>query len=265
MKWILSLLVTSITSVVCFGQDLSPTVQTARDQFDQFNFEVQLNKERYILGEPVIVRFALRNSTRGPRSTYAPEFLKESKMVVRARSSTKIHQNLTAPVGKPVRMLDRLDAGGMIVAEDLIAPAFVMAFFPEPGKYRIQVVLSNTAGDKDLKSNVIEVEFDTPVGIDGDAFEYMQRHKDFFGLSSWTDNGNNGFSLLQKFAIDFEPSVYGDLAISSLASIYATRGEFESARHQLEKLQSSRSSFFSKHANDRLADLDKKMKKDDTP
>jgi hypothetical protein len=253
MNWIFFTFIIVTASLCSLGQVAAPFTPGI-DNFKDFAFEVELDKTNYVIGEPVSIRFTLRNRTDETRKTYEPSFLQESKLKVRLNGRSDVYFPL-AVGGKPIRSLSSVRSGDALTGDDILASPLTAAYFPEPGKYQIKFVLRDASGNKEIESNMVQISFENPAGIDKAAFEFMQAHKQYFGQSSWTDDQQEGFSLLQRFVIDYGQSVYGELAIVSLGSIYLSRGELESAKQQFEKLDDSKSSVVVRHAKRSLAEI----------
>jgi hypothetical protein len=84
----------------------------------------------------------------------------------------------------------------------------------------------------------------------------MKKHEDFFGMSSWAHDGEKSEPLLKTFVDKYGQSVYGELAISSLGSIYlAGRGDLEKASIQFEKIRASKHKVIADEAKRSLAEI----------
>ncbi len=147
---------------------------------------------------------------------------------------------------------------GVSTSDEVLNSPFVGVFFPEPGNYQLQFVLHSAGGDKTVKSDIIEVTIEEPEGINKEASDFMRKHREFFGLSSWTPNSNESQTLLETFVRKYGQSVYGEIAISTLGTFYLERGDFDKAKAEFEKIKSSGNTIIAKHANNFLTNIAKR-------
>ncbi len=232
--------------------------ETSKDDFEKMTFEVEVNKDSYVMSEPIFVRFKFSNKTGLPQTTYSPSFLQESKLKVNFNGRTSVFDHLSSINGPGIRFAGTIPAGGFSTGDEMLSSPLVGTFFPEPGSYKFQFVLHSPGGDKTIESNVLEVTIEKPTGINKEAFDFIKKHQEFFGLSSWTYDGKNSEALLERLVNDYGQSVYGEIAISSLGFLYLAKGEIEKAKVEFDKIKSSENPIIAKEANRSLADITKR-------
>lgn len=239
MKNLSAFFILSVISIIflrqnLFGQEVIP------DNFENMTFQVELDKGSYLLSEPVFVKFKFLNQTGISQTSYSPAFIHESKLKVKSKDKSLLFESLSSINGVPAVRFPRVfQPNEFIIREELLNSAFVGAFFSEAGTYQLQFILSSSDGDKIIESNVIEIEIKNPQGVNKKAFNFLTKHKEYFGLSSWIFGEREGQGLLETFVNNYGETVYGELAIHSLGSIYFNRGEFNKAQIEFEKLKFS--------------------------
>jgi hypothetical protein len=256
MKKLIGLLLFSIGCLIVLA---SPSLGQDAVKHDEkpFVFEVELNKDEYLLMEPVFVKFKFFNRTALSQKVVPPYFVYESKLIVTYLGKTSIFNDLTSGGEIPgVRFPQILRPTESINKEEVFNSAYTGVFFPVPGIYFLQFELRDSTGTNILTSNLVEVRIVNPQGADKEAYDFMKGHKDFFALSSWT--GKEGEALLETFVNRYSETVYGELAINSLGHIYLGKGELDKAELQFGKLKNSRHSLLIEDSKESLADIEKK-------
>ncbi len=251
------LLFTAIIIVLAFTQT-SFLQEGNNNGFERMTFEVSLDKNSYVLLEPVFVKFKFSNQTGIPQIADSPVFIEESKLKVSFKGKTTIFNELSSGVGKPFRFPSAFQPNGFSSSEEIIASAFTGFFFSEPGNYQIQFVLRSSDGSKFIESNVIELQIMHPQGINKGAFDFMKRNKNFFGMSSWNPKGKEEETLLEWFVNNYGQSAYGEVAISNLASLYLSKGDIDKAHREFEKVKDSNHKSIADDAKNSLAKIAKK-------
>ena len=255
MKQVLFLSLTLASFLIpCIAQEKN----FRKDDFDKMRFEAVLDKNSYLQSEPAFVEFTFSNPTLMPLITYEPDFIKESKLKISFKGKTSTFDFPSSVSGPGIRFSGAFQPNKSLKGEGVISSAFAGYFFPENGKYQIQFILRSSDGAKFLESNVINLEIKIPEGINKDAVDFLNEHKDFFFLSSWSPNNKQQEDLLEKFVAKFGQSVYGELAIIDLGYFYLSKSEFDKAQREFEKLKISRNSLISKEANRALDDITQK-------
>lgn len=258
MKTLFGLLILTVAGIITYTQTEAGET-TSQDDFEKMTFEVEFSKNNYVLFEPIFVKFKFSNQTGSPQTTYQPSFLQESKLKVNFNGRTSVFEHLSSVNGPGIRFPGDVPSLGFSISDEMLNSPSVGIFFPEPGNYQLQFVLHSAGRDKTIKSNIIKITIEKPAGIDNDAFKFMRKHHEFFGLSSWTPDSNESLTLLEKFIRKYGQSVYGETAISSLGIFYLARGEFEKAKVEFEKIKSSNNTIIAREANRSLADIAKRQ------
>ncbi len=102
MKKLISLFVLVMANLAVFAQT-SVVQETGRDDFEKMTFEVELDKNSYVMFEPIFVKFKFSNQTGVPQTTYSPSFLQESKLRVNFNGKTSVFEHLSSINGPGVR------------------------------------------------------------------------------------------------------------------------------------------------------------------
>ena len=227
------------------------------DGFEKMTFEVEFNKKDYFPVEPVFAKFKFSNQTRKLIKTHTPNFVSESK--VRFKVDGKVREIiwLNSITGGGMRFPSAFKPNEFYENEELLGPTFGWNF-TEPGNYQLQFILHSSDGSKTIESNVIYMTVENPTGINKEAFDFMKKHRDFFGLSSWGYAGDEREDLLETFVNNYSQSVYGELAISSLGTIYlVSKGQVEQARIEFEKVKDSPNKVIARDAKRSLEEIEK--------
>lgn len=250
-------------AVICASLILyRPTVEAGvsnLDDFSKLTFEVNLEKDNYVLSEPFTVNFSVINNTKSPISSYTPVFLQECELEVDLDGKIKTFRNLSNITGKPMRFLSTLSANQRFNDEGTFGPSFSELFFPAPGKYSIRFRLKSPDAEKSIVSNTVEIRIDEPTNLNLKAFEFLKSHEKYFGLSSWQFHGKEAVELLERFTFDFGESAYGEFAITELAYTYLTRGELDRAKATFTKVLSSRNRRTAEDAKKAVIDIENRL------
>ncbi len=255
MKKVTCVLVLALISAIVFGQT-SVVQNTGKDDFEKMTFEVGLNKNSFVISEPIFIKFKFSNHTGVPQMTYSPAFIGESELKVSSRSKTLTHRNLSAFNGiSGVRFPLTVPPAWVSTKDEILTSPFTGYIFPISGEYQLQFILRSSGSEKTIKSNIINITIEKPTGINKDALDFMKEHQEFFGLSSWTDDGKNSLALLQEFVSKYDQSAYGEPAISALADIYESKNELDKAQIEFEKIKSSKNKLIADEANKALENI----------
>lgn len=258
MKNILGVFLVLMLSVFALAQT-SVTKTSKKDGFKKMSFEVNVDKNNYLLYEPVFVAFKFTNKTEVPQTTDSPSFIHESKLRINFEGAVTVFEHLSSTNGIPgVRFPSIFRPDEFSTSKEIISPSLVRTFFPESGNYQLQFVLFSSDGTQMIESNVIEVEIRNPQGINKEAFDFLQKHNSYFGMSSWAYGGKDGEELLAEFVSKYSQSVYGEIAINSLANIYLGKGELDKAKAEFEKNKSSNQEIIADEAKKSLAEIEKR-------
>lgn len=257
MKKLIGFFILIICNLIVLAQT-SFVKEINRDDFENMTFEVGLDKNIYVLSQPILVTFKLSNRTDVSQAAYSPSFIQESRLKVNFRGQTSVFEHLSSVSGPGIRFPGTIPAGACLTSDEMFSSPLVASFFPEPGNYQIQFELHSPGGDKTIQSNILDVTIVKPTGANKEALDYMKKHHEFFGLSSWTPEGNENQALLETFVNKYGESVYGEIAISNLGAFYLAKGEFDKAKAEFEKISGSQNTVIAKEANDLLADIARK-------
>jgi len=126
--------------------------------------------------------------------------------------------------------------------------------FPQPGSYRIHVVLHGVDWKEQVKSNLLTVNIKEPEGANRLALEYLEQRvnmKYFFsGLE--LSGKQTDQAALEEFVATFGGSAYGDYASFLLAQYYFSKGDYEKARMHFDRLAGKSDFIFADKALDYL-------------
>jgi hypothetical protein len=247
-----------LISSIVVAQTVTKQNQKIKDNFGKMTFEVELNKNKYVLLEPIYIKFKFSNQTKNPQPTYSPVFIQESKLRVSSDGEVVEFNQLSSITNKPFRLNRIFQPGEVLISNEVISSAFAGVFFPKPGNYQIQFVLSSSDGNKTIESNTIDIVIEEPTGINKEAYDFMIRHNEYFGMSSWNNGGPAEISLLEKFVNKYDESSYGEIAISNLGYLYLNQGELDKAQVEFEKLKFSNSKLLAEEAKSALVEIEKK-------
>ncbi len=256
MKNLFTFFILSAISIIFLGQN-SFGQETNIDDFENMTFEAELNKGSYLLSEPIFVKFKFANQTGLPKTSYSPVFIHESTLKVKFGDKISSFENLSSINGVPAVRFPRVfQPNEFTTREELFNSAFVGAFFPEVGNYQLQFILRSADGDKIIKSDIINIEIKNPQGTNKKAYDFLIKHKEYFGLSSWIFPEKAGQSLLEIFVKNYGETVYGELAIHSLGNIYFNQGELNKSQVEFEKLKFSNHKIIADEAKDLLKKIE---------
>lgn len=252
---VLAILTFSLSAVA----QISNTRSEEKDDFKKMSFEVGFDKGNYLLLEPIVVEFKFSNQLGIPQTVDIPSFMQESKLKVIFEGKTLIFEHLSSLGGAPgVRFPNILQHNESFAAKEIISSSFAGAFFSKPGNYQLQFILCSSDGTRTIESNVIKVKIENPQDINKEAFNFLQKHKQYFGMSSWDYGGRDGEVLLEAFVDGYSQSVYGEFAINSLGNVYLAGGKLDKARAEFEKLKFSRNNILANDAKQSLSDIEKR-------
>lgn len=230
-----------------------------QDDFEKMKFEVAPDKDSYILLEPIRLKFKFSNQTSAPVTTFQPFFIHESKLIIFFNGETRVFNDLSSINGIPaVRFPIIFKPQSLVSDEKIFNPAFVGAFFPVAGDYKLQFILRSADGEKSIQSNVLDIRIEEPAGIDRDALDFLRRNEKYFGLSSWVFSDKEGTELLEQFVRRYGRSIYGDFGISGLAYTYLGQSKLDKAKAEFEKLKDSEHKTIAEDARRNLVDIEKR-------
>lgn len=233
--------------------------ETGQDDFENMTLRVELNKKAYLLLEPVFVKFSFSNETGTVRQAAVPSFLRESALKVGSEGEFTVFEHLSSMGGGPaVRFPSVFKPNEVVTEEGVLGPPFAGTFFPGPGSYQLRFVLRSSGGAKTIESNLIEITISEPEGEDKEAFDYLAKHKEFFGLSSWVPRGEEDRAVLETFVKEYGLSAYGELAAASLGSFYLARGDLDKAEAEFNKLKLSPNRIVAEEAKHSLEEIAKR-------
>lgn len=255
MRKIIILLILLVTNSVAYAQTSDLTAKRNAG-FDKLTFEVELNKNSFLPFEPLLVKFKVFNQTKLPLAADNPQFLRDSVLKVTNSNGRIIEVNsLITSQGRALPLPGQIPILQPLQSyEEIKIPAIDSNVFSEPGKYKLQFILYG--GTKPLESNVIEVAIEIPLGIDKDAFDYLNKNgKNVWFAPSFRENC---FNLLRNFVDMYGESTYGKYAIKSLASYYFYKGELDKAQTEFEKIKDSQNKVIAEEAKRSLAEIENK-------
>lgn len=256
MKKIIALFIVIFCLGIFFQS--SNAQEKGKDGFEKMTFEVKFDKKNYFPVEPVFAKFKFSNQTQNLIVADNPNFLSESKVRINVDGKVREISSLNSITGGGIRFPRTFKPNDFYESEELLGPTFGWNF-TEPGNYQLQFILRSSDGSKTIASNVIDITIENPTGIDKEAFDFMKKHKDFFGLSSWVYAGEDRENLLETFVNNYSQSVYGELAISSLGTIYlVSKGQLERSRIEFEKIKDSPNNLIAEEAKRSLAEIEKR-------
>jgi hypothetical protein len=254
MKKIIYVLFVTIINVIVFGQN-TVVQNNDRDNFEKMTFEVLLNKSSFVISEPIFINFKISNQTESQQKIYAPDFIRESKLKVISVDKTLVFDHLSPLSVDGISFPAVVPPNWTSFKDEMFNSSFTGYFFPESGKYKLQFVLHNPGMEKFIESNIIEITIEKPNGINKDALDFMTKHQDFFGLSSWAGDGKNSLVLLEEFVSKYSQSAYGELAISSLADMYKSKNDLSKAQTEFEKIKTSDNKLIADEATKALGEI----------
>jgi hypothetical protein len=245
-----------MVGVVVFAQ--TPAVREKdKDDFKKMSFEVALNKDSYLPFEPILAKFRFSNQTEFAQTTYNPVFLQESKIRINFNDKITEYNTLSLITSKPFRLPAIYQPGHVYEQEELLS-TMLGVFFPEPGNYEIQFILSSSDAAESIASNSIHITIENPTGIDKEAYDFLKKHEKFAGLFAWASEEKNGVALLENFVSRYGESNYGNLAIYNLGVIYQAKDELDKAQIEFEKVKSGNNKIIADSANKALSDIAKR-------
>ena len=253
-------IITLFVVIFCLGIFLqsSNAQEKGRDGFEKMTFEVKFDKKNYFPVEPVFAKFKFSNQTQKLIETYAPNFVSESKVKFKIDGKMREISWFNSIIGGGIRFPNTFKPNEFYEREELLGPTFGWNF-TEPGNFQLQFILRSSDGSKTIESNVIDITIENPTGINKEAFDFMKKHKDFFGLSSWAYAGEERENLLETFVNNYSQSVYGELAISSLGTVYlVSKGQLERSRIEFEKIKDSSNNVIAEDAKRSLLEIEKR-------
>ena len=226
-----------MVGLVTVAQDHGVKEKT-EDGFENMSFQVMLDKDTYILLEPLYATFRFSNQTQEPQTTFPPVFLRHVGLRINfggeIREFYELSPNMSMPFPLPAEFRP-----GLVYEESKILSAALCLWFPEPGNYQIQFVLFSADGrKKSISSDPIELTIADPQGVEKEAYEFLNKHEKYSGLFSWVHVEKNKRPLLEEFVDKFSQTPYGELAILHLGMAYLLDNELEKAQTELVKLKS---------------------------
>lgn len=258
MKKIFCLILLTTVNLVSFAQN-SMVEKKSSSNFEKMSFEVSLDNDNYMPLEPMFAKFSFANKTSDELITEIPNFLQETKIRVGFDRKIRDINYLGSVIGNGIRFPSTFKPNEIYEKEEMLGPS-VGWHFTEKGTYQLQFILRSADGSHTLESNLIEIEIREPQGKDKEAFNFLNKHRDFFGLSSWFPEKKECENLLETFVNKYSQSVYGELAISSLGDTYFSKGEFDKAKAEFEKISSSDNKYIADNAKRSLTEIEAKKK-----
>lgn len=240
MRKMISLLVWSMVVLIAVAQ---PPAQSGdrSDDFQNMSFEVELDKQTYHLLETVFAKFKFSNKTNAQQKTYEPDFDQETIVRVEFKGKMMEYRLPTLVVGKPMRLFPTTYGAGDTYEKEAMLGLFYKEYFPEPGKYQLQFILSGTDPTQQIASNLQEITILTPQGIDEEAYQFLEEHEKHGGwLFSWVHS--YGLSSLQDFVDKYNQTPYGEVAIYKLGIAFQRAGKLDKAKSEFDKIKVSKSS-----------------------
>lgn len=227
----------------------------------QMTFEVRLDKDHYARWEPIWITFKLSNLSGTTLRGEIPNFLGESQLKVASAGKSHICRSLSAVSGSGgIKIPSNFGPNWSTETSSLLAPSFVDACLQESGEYELQFLIDDPYGVTTLKSNPIKIEISEPTGNNKKAVEFMEAHKNFFGLSAWAPRSKDERSLLEEFVQRYGSTPYGEIATLTLASIYSVENEFEKAKKLLNGLMDSGNTFVASSARRSLHEVNERSR-----
>jgi hypothetical protein len=133
-------------------------------------------------------------------------------------------------------------------------------YFPEPGNYEIQAMLTDDRGKRFVRSNKVLIQLKNPIGEEHRAYQYIKKsgfQDDFFG-----GGDVKGLEDAQKeIASKYPTTPYGNAASFLLGEEYYLENRYEEALAQLRKLESDVSFVFAEKVKEYLKNIRSRMKK----
>lgn len=229
------------------------------------SFDVTLEKSNYVLLEPITATFSF--SLR-PGESF-PRLLETTSITIKGRDGVRRFSKLTNVVNsspteslppsrssslKQIVEMDKTrepaEKMGVHSAAEIITCTDI--FFPIPGKYTVQFSF------RGAKSKEIEINIETPVGINDEAFAVLKKYDDPLSFR-WVFENGDGSDVLRKFVADFPNSVYHDYSAYELGLLLFYRNDLEGSRTVLTSLQTSPNPVLSKKATALLKNIESEI------
>lgn len=217
------------------------------DGFENMTFRVNLNKKNYYPLETAYVEFELLNSTNSSLSVTRPSFILESKLKVVHTDKISIYRIPTQYSGIPKRFPTLLKSGNSfseVLAVDLINKDL----FPKIGPYVIQFILYSPDKTKFLKSNEVSINIVQPIGLNNNAYKFLEKYSKYIGTFSWAFTEKEGDKILETFVQNYSNSIYGESAIYNLGMIFNSQGRLNEAENLFSRIKNSSNQVIAKSA-----------------
>jgi hypothetical protein len=242
------------------GQTPTAIEITHRNNFEKMSFQVTLDKQSYLPLETIFAIFEFSNRTNSSLETYEPVFLRE----------TKIKYVFNGVAGE----IDPLDYAGMpgfrpagsmlpgkSIVEEKMLTQTVGWELVRPGIYDLEFVLHDSSNSAFIKAPRIKLEIKNPKGINKKAFDFINEHRDFFGLSTWAILTDEQQKIMETFVNRFGNSVYGENAQWLLADSYLSEQKFDKAQLLFKRLRNSPHRIVSDEARQSLSEIERQKAK----
>lgn len=243
-----------LVGLIAVAQDQNLGQNRVVDDFENMSFQVALEKDTYLLFEPLYATFRFSNQTGKPQTTYIPVFLRESTLIINFNGSIKEYYPLNTNIPIPFRF-PGVSRPGAVYEEEGILSSMLDLWFPEPGSYQLQFVLRSIDGAKTISSNTIELTIAEPRGLEKEAYEFLKIHEKYAGLFFWVHVEKDNLPYLEEFVSKYSQTPYGELAIYHLGAAYKWNGDLDKAQAEFEKLKSSKRKSIADEAEKALNDV----------
>lgn len=223
--------------------------------------EASLEKNQFILAEPIFVRFRCHLPSReGP-----PNFSRGTRIIIDLKDKTREYIGLKSIQSTiDFELLPPSSVRGTGVPAEVSNVTYESEeiidrskeLFPTPGVYNMQFVIFG------IKSSVFSIQIDEPLGANKFAYEFLSKYE--YPLSFlWVTRDTT--ALLADFVRDYGETVYGEIAIKRLAELYLAKNELERAKVEFEKLKSSQHMSISLAARESLEQIDRRKRQTAKP
>jgi hypothetical protein len=223
-------------NVVFAQQEMS----TQALSFSDLTLNVETTKDEFAQLEPIPITIRLINQTSHPAMGHsALDFSNNFIKVFFSRGEGQMREveNLSPVRANTAAPSVRIEPGGRFESTQVLSFNLDKNFL-QPGVYQIQLTLSDSKWNEEIKSNLITIRVVRPEGINLQAFEYIKH----VGAASYFFSGI-GFpsqeqqrNVLEDFTYRFGESIYGPYAEFSLGELYFYEKDYKKAAQRLGKV-----------------------------
>lgn len=264
----LTLLLASLALLAGLGASNSARQQAGSQQVSDFSgltLEIATtNKKDFVRLEPVAITLTLSNKT--DQTILGHGALKFSDNFVRlfvtpeGGAAGEVRQLSSFPKQVFVSPVE-MKPGESYQAKELLA-LDLDRIFPEPGNYQIHAVLIDPNSRLEVKSNALSIRILEPEGIDRQAFEYIRANSKGASVLSgrYLSGQEKARKVLERLALSYDKSVYGDYAAYLLGELYFAQEEYDKASRQFSRLAKKADFALADKAAEYLAEAKQRQK-----